>query len=119
MAGEEAAKVGDAEAALVARVRLVADRADDRVDEDAPVQPGLVRVARVVADLDREDPQRDVDLRRGEAGAARGAHRLDEVVADPVELGCAELGDGHLAGLLPEGGVADLDDGEGGHPRRA
>ena len=100
-AREEAAEVGDAEAALVALVRLVAERADDRIDEDAEAEAGLVGVARVVADLDGEDPQRDVDLGRGEPGAVRRAHRLDQVVADALELGRAELLVGHLAGTLP------------------
>ena len=41
VAREQAAEVGDAEAALVALVGLVADRADDRVDEDARFSRGL------------------------------------------------------------------------------
>ena len=90
-AREEAAEVGDAEAALVALVRLVAERADDRIDEDAEAEARLVGVARVVADLDGEDPQRDVDLGSREPGAVRRAHRLDQVVADALELGRAEL----------------------------
>ena len=114
-AGEEAAEVGDAEAALVALVGLVAERTDDRVDEDAEAEARLVRVARVVADLDGEDPQRDVDLRRREAGAVRRAHRLDQVVADAEQLGRAELVVAHLAGSLPQRRMADLHDREGGH----
>ena len=106
---EQAAEVGDAETALVARVRLVADGRTTGLTRTRQAEAWLVRVARVVADLDRKDPQRDVDLRRRETGAVRGAHRLDEVVADPVQLGGAEL-----VGASPRGRVRAASGGRSG-----
>jgi len=68
---EQAAEVGDAEAALVALVGLGADGTENRVDEHPESEAGLVRIAGVVHNLDGKDTERDVDLWGGEPGAAR------------------------------------------------
>ena len=74
------------EAPLVARERLVRQRAQLRVHEHAERDVRLVRVPRVVVDLDAEHASRDADLGRREPGAVRRAHRLDEVVEERLEL---------------------------------
>ena len=105
--------MGDAEAPLVVRVRLLGESADGRVDDHAKAEPGLVRIARVVADLDREDPQRNVDLWRGKAGPACGSHRLDQVGADAMEVVRAQFVVAHLPGAPAQRGMADLHDPRG------
>jgi hypothetical protein len=48
-------------------------------------------------------------------GAAGGAHRLDHVVDEPLDLGRGELLARDLAGALAQDGIADRDDGQDGH----
>ena len=57
-----------------------------RVDDDGQRDRRLVRVARVVVDLDDGDAHRLVDLVGGDAGAVGGAHRVDEVVDERLDL---------------------------------
>ena len=84
-ARQPAAEVGHGEAALVARERLVGERTHLGIDEHPEVEVRLVRIARVPVHLDAEHAARDTDLRGCEPRPARGAHRLDEVVEEPLE----------------------------------
>ena len=82
---------GHRQAALVDRRGLVVERLDHRVDDHGQRDRRLVRVARVVVDLDDGDPQQRADLVGREPGAAGGAHRLDHVVDQALDLGRGEL----------------------------
>src|SRR4051812_43944872 len=105
-----AAQVRHAETALVVVEQLIVDGREHRVDEDGQRDLRLVRIARVVADLDRADLDRLVDLDRGEPGAVGVVHRLDEVVDARLHRGGRELFTRHLARDLTKDGVADLGD---------
>ena len=69
VAEDVAAQVGHRQAALVDLDELVVERLDHRVDDDGQRDRRLVRVARVVVDLDDGDAHRLVDLVGGDAGA--------------------------------------------------
>ena len=77
----------------------VADRLDDLgVDDDRDH----------VVDVDDRQTQGHADLRRGQADAGRGFHRLDHVV-DELLQGAVDLAD--PLGLLAQNRVADDEDG--------
>ena len=110
--------MGTREAALVVVELLVVDRREHRVDEDRERDVRLVRVARVVADLDRADRDRLVDLDRGEAGAVGVVHGLDEIVDELLRRRGCELFARELAGDLAKDRVPDLGDLADGHSVR-
>src|SRR5207247_7330523 len=59
-----------------------------RVHENRQWDRGLVRVPRVrCPHLDDAHLQGHADLVRGEPGAVRGAHRLDQIVDQPLDRG--------------------------------
>ena len=107
------AQVGHRQAALVDLDRRLADRLEHGVDDHRQRHRRLVRVARVAGlDLDDRHPQRLADLVGGEAGAVRGALRLDHVVDQALHRVRAQLLRRHLARALAQHRVAD------GHDRQ-
>ena len=105
-----APQVGDRQATLVDLDQLVVERLDDRVDQDRERDRRLVRVPRVVVDLDDRHPDRLVDLVGGDPGAVGVAHRVDQVVDQPLQLRRGQLGRRDLAGALAEDGMTDRGD---------
>ncbi len=114
-----AAEVRDRQAALVDLDLLVVDGLDHRVDDDRQRDRRLVRVARVVVDLDRRDAHRHADLRGGDPGAVGGVHRVDQVVDQRLHLLTGELVGRHLPRPLAEQRVPDGEDLADGHVSRA
>ena len=60
----------------IGAVLLLLGQVEDRVD----------KVAELALHVPREHPQPDPDLRRGQAGARRGEHRVGEVGDQPPQL---------------------------------
>ena len=83
---------GQRQAALLAVHHLLAERAEDRIDE----------VADLVVDVVGEDPQRHPDLRRGQPGTRRVAHGVGQVLHQPAQL-LVERGDRLGAGARSTG----------------
>src|SRR5690606_25611858 len=112
-----ATQVRDGQAALEVGKLLVVDRRELGVDEDRQRDLRLVRVSRIVANLDGTDLHRLVDLDRRQAGAVGVAHRLDEVVDELLHGGGGELLTRELACGLSQNRVTDLGDLADGHAR--
>ena len=108
VAHDVAAEVGHRQATLVDLDQLVVERLDHRVDDDGQRDRRLVRVARVVVDLDHGDAHRLVDLVGGEAGAVGVTHRVDQVVDQASALGATPSSSAVTsARSLAQHGVAD------------
>ena len=84
--------------------RLAALPGDDRIEQRLGAPPLLVS--------DHDQPERDADLRRGEADAGLVVHRVDHVGDDGPDLG-RHLADG--LGAPAEDGVAVFPDLQNGH----
>jgi hypothetical protein len=98
------------QATLVDLDHLVVERLDDRIDQDGQRDRRLVRVPRVVVDLDDRHPDRLVHLVGGDAGAVGVAHRVDEVVDQPLQLRRCELRGRDRTGLPAQHGMTDRGD---------
>jgi hypothetical protein len=100
--GDRRGESGQAEAAVLFHLHAVAldeFRVDQR-EQFAPTAPD--------AEVDDADPERDANLRRGQADPRRRVHRVDHVVDERSNL----PGDvAHGNGLRVQGRVAELDEG--------
>ena len=115
MALHGAAQVGHRQAALVDLGGFGVERLDHRVDDDRERDRRLVRVARVVVDLDHGYARQLADLVGGQPGAARGAHGRDQVVDELLELRGGQLVRRDLAGAFAQNGVPDGGDRPNAH----
>ena len=69
-------------------------------------------MAELALDVPGEDPQADADLRRREAGAGRGEHRVGEVGDELAQLAVEAV---DLDRALAQHGIAEEADGLDGH----
>src|SRR5690606_22999133 len=95
-------EAGHREAAFVDGIRFAVD-----------LEHGVDDVGDVTVDVDAERPQPDADLGRGDPGASRRAHAVDEVLDERAHAGVAGVGD--RVGLRAEYGVAEEADLSFGH----
>ena len=109
------AQVGQREAALVDQGDLLAERLDYRVDDHRQRDRRFVRVAGIVVHLRDRDPHGTADLIGGQAGAPGGAHRLDHLVDQGLDLRRGELCGAYLTRSLAEHRVSDREDLEHAH----
>ena len=96
---------------------ILAERLEHGVDEHGERNVRLVGVAGVVLDLDRAHPYVAVDLRRGESGAVRRVHRLDEIVDELLRFRQEQLVSRERARAEAQVRVSHLQDRKNRHAR--
>ena len=88
------AQVRDRQAALPVQHAFLAQQFDFRIDQHRAGHRDVVRIGAgaLAGDAEHEQPQRHMDLRRGEADAGRVLHGFDHVADQPADFRRAGVG---------------------------